>query len=151
VVTTLLLNFIFLLFVSLLLEGPLKELGMYTVKVELHPEARDDYEAAPSGKDWHETSWGTTGAPVRLFREHEAAMRDRDSAGLLIRLMTGDLPGSPPMIGELEDLPQESRDKWKGRLRGYYEQRIKRIRTEMRGHGLTPPRLPFDLAHLDEF
>lgn len=54
------------------------------------------------------------------------------------------------MIAELDDLPDKSIGKWIERLQGFYAQEIMRTREEIRGHGLQPPLLGSDVAHLDE-
>ncbi|MDA8370293.1 MAG: helix-turn-helix transcriptional regulator [Nocardiopsaceae bacterium] len=104
-------------------------------------------EAQPS---WFEDLlWGNSAIPVRLFRRHEHQVAEWGRASTLVKVMAGGIGGRPPMIPELEDLPEESQAKWGDRLRGFYEQQIQVTRREIRGHGLQPPRLPVDLAHLD--
>ncbi|MDA8372448.1 MAG: helix-turn-helix transcriptional regulator [Nocardiopsaceae bacterium] len=111
---------------------------------------RADFEAASSGREWHTTSWGTSAAPVWLFRRHEQQVAEWGRASMLVKLMAGGIGGRPPMIPELEDISEESQSTWSDRLRGFYEQQIQVTRREIRGHGLKPPRLPVELVHLDD-
>jgi transcriptional regulator with XRE-family HTH domain len=90
-------------------------------------------EDAPAGL---EARWAYEDSVIPLYHQHDAAIADVTSEGDWERLIRDDdAREKAAVIREIaaEDLK---------RLRG--------IRSAIRGHGLTPPRLPAGLAYVDE-
>lgn len=93
----------------------------------------DDRWYLPSG------TWKTGAAPVILYRQHEAEVKAwRQARVEAIQWAT--------RRGEDEEAARARA----AELRESIELRLQRVRTELRGHNLTPPALPEELTYLDE-
>jgi transcriptional regulator with XRE-family HTH domain len=101
-------------------------------------EPKGEVDPATGLAEWYhdpEAGWEESAAPVMLWRQHSDQVAEWFDAPSVVRRMGLD--------------GQEERAE-RARLRGRAEEALKQTRTTMRMRGLKPPRLPEELADLDD-
>lgn len=109
---------------------------------------RGEYDEGTGLHEWYdhpESGWMTLAEPLALLLRHKEQVRACFGAAHLVRTMT-----DPPMIAELDDLPDATLEKLRDRLRSAAIRELAQTRREMRGHGLALPPLPQGLKHIDD-
>lgn len=95
-------------------------------------------------REWYndpESGWEAAAAPAILFAEHDRLYREWSSAAARANQLFTDLDGQ---------LDNDKSTSAALRWRADAERGLRRVRADMRRHGLKPPRLPDHLQHLDD-